>query len=143
MSQETLNARIESTSLGTADVGLLTAWLYLDFGGSGGQGFGGYYLDAYAAETDGRAPSPACGLFIQRVLETVGVDRWEKLAGQHVRVRGDRDKLVAIGHILKNEWFYPAEELKALVATGGAAREAKAAAPATPFFDKAGQEALF
>jgi hypothetical protein len=116
--EKIMNARIESTKLGTADRGLLTAWIFLEYGNSGGQGFGGYYLDAYSAAKDDREPSAACGLFIARLLETVGVDSWEKLKGQHVRVMGDQDRLVAIGHILDNKWFYPDTELKALVEAG-------------------------
>ena len=42
--EEIKNAIITGTYLGIEDHGILTFWLYLDYGGSG-QGFGGYQLD--------------------------------------------------------------------------------------------------
>ena len=41
--EEIKNAIITGTYLGIEDHGILTFWLYLDYGGSG-QGFGGYQL---------------------------------------------------------------------------------------------------
>jgi hypothetical protein len=113
MEPEMRNAIIESTMLGIEDHGILTALILLDFGGSG-QGFGGYALDTYNIEKGERVPSPGCGFFIQRVLEVVGVERWEELPHKHVRVIADGGKVHAIGHIIKNKWFYPEKEFKAL-----------------------------
>jgi hypothetical protein len=113
MEVETKNAKITGTSLGYEDHGILTAMLHLDYGGSG-QGFGGYQLDSYSKELGGRIPHKACGLFIQRVLEVVGVDKWEDLNGKHIRVQSTWDKVHAIGHILNDKWFIPEEELKTL-----------------------------
>jgi hypothetical protein len=52
------------------------------------------------------------------VLETVGVDSWEKLPGKSIRVDADWDKIHKIGHFIKDRWFDPStefEELKARV----------------------------
>lgn len=91
----------------------LSAWISLDYGGSG-QGFGGYLLyapDGWAAHD---APNFA-GHFIWRVLQVAGVDDWSKLAGRTVRVRCSWSNVKAIGHIVKNDWFDPAAEFKPLI----------------------------
>ena len=103
---EERNARIKSTFLGIEDHGITTAMLHLEYAG-GGQGFGGYGLGNH------EKPVPHCGLFIRRVLEVVGVDSWEKLLGKHVRVRAEHIKVHAIGHIVEDRWFNPAEEFDA------------------------------
>jgi len=108
----TVNARIKSTMLGVEDHGILTAYIHLDYGGSG-QGFGGYALDSYEGERGkGGRQGTAWGMeFIRRVLETVGAERWEQLPGMHCRVRQTDDKVQAIGHIIENKWFDPNEDL--------------------------------
>jgi len=101
------NAIIKRTSLGFEDHGLMTAYLHLEQPGAG-QGFGGYRLDAPKD-----APSPMATFFIARVLRTVGVDDWEQLPGKHVRVVGeDFGKILGIGHILEDKWFYPEKEIQ-------------------------------
>lgn len=96
------NGIIRSTFLGSEDHGIPTAWLHLDFAGSG-QGFGGYTLTGAAA-----------AFWIKRVLETVGAESWEKLPGKHVRVRREKsyDAILAIGHIIEDKWFYPRDEFR-------------------------------
>lgn len=59
MSIETKNAVIESARISSDDYGLLSAWLVLDYGGSG-QGFGGYalYLPKSSSHRQGRLVLP-------------------------------------------------------------------------------------
>jgi len=104
---EIKNAIITSASLEIEDHGFLTAWLFLDYGGSG-QGFGGYAL--YGSEKSFEQSS-AAGRFIARVLEVAGVAKWKDLPGCAIRVRASRVKVEAIGHIVKLDWFDPAHEL--------------------------------
>jgi hypothetical protein len=106
-----LNAVIESASISKADHGLLSAWLHLDFGGSG-QGFGGYSLYLPKSFTHHDLNINFAGHFIFRVLEIAGVDEWEKLAGRTIRVRKvDRwGTILAIGHIVKDDWFDPSAD---------------------------------
>ena len=66
-------ARIESTSLGFEDHGILTAWLHVTYGGSS-QGIGGFAL------------THSAGSFIRGVLRACGVDKWEKLVGRTIYV---------------------------------------------------------
>lgn len=103
----TENARIENTMLGIEDHGIMTCWVYLDYGGAA-RGFGGYSLDQSAGK-EGHAKSI---LFIRKILETVGVGKWEELRGKYVRVRTSYNKVHAIGHIIEDKWLAPSEFFK-------------------------------
>ena len=111
---ETKNAIIESAYLSVADHGQLSAWIYLDYGGSG-QGFGGWSL--YNPEFP-HVPNYA-GLWIWRTLEVAGVGKWENLKGRTIRVRGNLERIEAIGHIIKDLWFEPWVEFEALKSARG------------------------
>jgi hypothetical protein len=102
---ETRNAVIESASLSIEEMGLLSAWLYLDYGGEC-QGFGGYALYLPKSFSHHRLLSHA-GHFIFRVLEIAGVTSWDKLKGKTVRVKATHGGVIAIGHIIKDDWFEP------------------------------------
>lgn len=79
-------ATIKSTTLGWEDHGILTAMLDLTWDGSG-VGVGGYCLDQTTGGPDYGRRGTAYGLdHIMRIMETVGVDRWEKLPGSRVVV---------------------------------------------------------
>ena len=106
------NAIIESATITNDDHGLLSAWVHLDYGGSG-QGFGGYalYLPKGWRHHDPDGPNYA-GHFIWRVMEVAGVSEWSRLPGKTVRVRADHGKVHAIGHIVKDDWFCPAEDFR-------------------------------
>lgn len=38
--------------------------------------------------------------------------QWEKLPGTYCRIRQDHNKIHAIGHIIEDKWFVPAEMAK-------------------------------
>ena len=99
------NAKITGTMLGTEDHGVMSFWLYLDYGDSGAQGAGGYVLDSYDRTLDKRVASKWCGEAVAEVLRVVGVESWEKLKGQHIRVKADYNKVHAIGNLLKDKWM--------------------------------------
>ena len=106
------NAKIDSTFLGINDHGIFDAWLHMS-GDGWGCGFGGYSLDgpikidgkfSHREDTEG-----IVGEYVRQVLETVGVDSWEKLKGQHIRVKteGLGGGILAIGNLIKDKWFEP------------------------------------
>jgi hypothetical protein len=107
---ETRNAVIRSATITNGDHGLLSAWLDLDYGGSG-QGFGGYalYLPKDFTHHNPAGPNYA-GHFIWRVLEIAGVEKWDQLPGKTIRVRAEHSKVHAIGHIVKDDWFEPSKD---------------------------------
>lgn len=106
------NAVIENATIDDADRGLLTAWLTLDYGDTG-QGFGGYSLYLPKSYSHHKLLSHA-GHFIWRCMEIAGVRSWDKIKGKTIRAKLDNDvlggKIIAIGHIVKDDWFCPAED---------------------------------
>jgi hypothetical protein len=123
MSVETKNAVITGASFDTERG--LSAWVHLDYGGSG-QGFGGYLLYAPEGWRAHASPVNYAGHFIYRVLEVAGASDWSKLAGKTVRVKADFGKVHALGHIVKDDWFDPEQEFKRLRETTVVSHEALA-----------------
>ena len=90
------NAIIERAVITNDDHGLLSAWLFLTYGDSGGQGFGGYALYLPASfKHGGKGQQNFAGHFIWRVMEVVGVSEWDRLPGKTIRVRADSGKVSA------------------------------------------------
>lgn len=70
-------AKIDKTEIGYEDHGILTAFLHCSWPG-GGVSVGGYQLDVKGSGTAFGLDQIIC------IMETVGVDGWEKLAGKQV-----------------------------------------------------------
>lgn len=100
------NAKITSTMLGREDHGIMMFMLYLEFYGAG-CGYGGYALDM-SADMDGKRVFSAKGLeAISRILDVVGVNKWEDLPGSYIRVEdnGLGSPVDVIGNLMKDKWF--------------------------------------
>lgn len=106
---EIKNAIIESAVIDTGDRGLLTAWLFLDYGGSG-QGFGGYSLYLPKDYKHHTNKGDFAGHFIFRCMQIAGVEKWSDLKGKTIRVKATNGGVEAIGHIVKDDWFNPSED---------------------------------
>ena len=111
LAYEVKNAIIKRATITSDDHGCLSAWVHLDYGGCG-QGFGGYALYLPKSFTHHRLESVA-GHFIWRVMEIAGVTEWGDLPGKTVRVKASHSQVLAIGHIVKDDWFSPSNDFKA------------------------------
>lgn len=100
------NARITDVSLGREDHGIFTFFIYVEFGGTC-CGVGGYALDEFDPETGARKFYAKSMEVISKILETVGVEKWEDLPGKYVRFvdNGWGSTIDEIGHIIDDKWF--------------------------------------
>lgn len=114
MNTEIKNAIIDSVSIDTGERGLLTAWLHLNYGTCGVQGFGGYVLYLPKGFVHATTKGDFAGHFIFRCMEIAGVERWSDVKGKTVRVMVQDDRAVAIGHIVKDDWFNPSKDFEAM-----------------------------
>ena len=110
---EIRNARINETMLGYEDYGVFTCSITFDYGEFGVQSFGGYALSG-KNPLDVYYKNQYCAMFIEGILKTVGVDKWENLVGEYVRVEQYHEGIKRIGNILKDIWFDPKELYKEL-----------------------------
>ena len=103
---EIRNAKITGTMLGREDHGILTFFIDVEFG-SAVCGVGGYALDYYDSDTKRRVYSPRSMEAISRIMETVGVAKWEDLTGKYIRVKdnGWGSPIDEIGNLMEEKWF--------------------------------------
>ena len=102
------NALIEKVDLSMADYGCLTLAMTLQ-GGGWGVTYGGYCLGkGYLGADDDFFDGSAAGMeYLMRIMDTVGVERFQDLKGKYVRVatKGWGDQVKIIGNIIKDKWF--------------------------------------
>lgn len=100
------NARIESVDLSMADHGVLCLQMRLK-GSDWGTIYGGYslghgYVGAKSFEGSAKGMES-----IMRIMDTVGVDNFQDLAGKYIRVvcKCNGDPIKIIGNIMDDKWF--------------------------------------
>ena len=101
------NALIKNVDLSMADHGCLTLAMTLE-GGGWGVVYGGYCLGkGYLGADDDFFSGSASGMeYLIRIMDTVGVEKFQDLKGKYVRVAtksGDPVKI--IGNIINDKWF--------------------------------------
>ena len=111
-----INAKITETKLGCLhDRGIMTFWIMLEFG-SGEQGLGGYTLDSYCKTAQKRLQTALTGEVVHGILSALELDSWEDLKGKYVRIAVDNpgfgQKILGIGHIVKDKFFMVEEVMK-------------------------------
>ena len=100
------NAKISDITLSMADHGCLTFVLYLK--GSGWvQGYGKFAIGHGCLNADQWDGNGSGLVAMMKVMDVVGVERWEDLKSQYCRIKTSKtgNKIYAIGNILKDEWF--------------------------------------
>lgn len=116
---EIKNAIIESATIDT-ERGLM-AWIQLDYGGCC-QGFGGYLLYFPKEWKAPECKANYAGHFLYRVIQIAGVSEWGQLKGKCVRAHIENGMIKGIGHIIKDDWFFPEEDFKGLNYCGSGRR---------------------
>lgn len=106
------NAVIDCVTLRIERGFILDSWVHVAFGGGSSQGFGGFALYLNKTATSHSIRSEA-GHWIYRVMEIAGVEDWAHLKGKAIRVCSEGGRIVAIGHIVKDDWFYPQKDFDA------------------------------
>ena len=104
--QEIRNAQIVLTMLGREDHDIMTFVIYVQFDHTS-CGVGGYALDHRDKNTKENV-FHVCGLeAISRILDVVGVSRWEDLPGKYVRIKdnGRGTTIDEIGNLMEEKWF--------------------------------------
>lgn len=103
---EIMNAKIDDVSISMADHGCLTFFLILD-GGSWGVSYGGYCIGHGYLGANNFQGSDIGLESMMRIMDAVGVEKWEDLKGKYVRVEtnGIGSKITKIGNIIQNKWF--------------------------------------
>ena len=98
------NVKITNVSLTIADHGCLTFWIAVK-GNGFGCGIGGYdigsgYLGSSTFVGDRRGTEA-----IMRIMDVVGVERWEDLIGKYCRVKFETlGPIQIIGNIIEERW---------------------------------------
>lgn len=101
-----VNAEITGVTISMADHGCLTFDLFIKTAGFdvaiGGYCNGHGYLDSDYWDSSG-----TFGVALMKIMDTVGVERWEDLKGKHIRIVDDGwgSRVTKIGHFMKDKWF--------------------------------------
>ena len=104
-----MNAIITAASLSIGHYNSLSMDITVERPDGSFQGFGGYCL----AKPDSEEITPDyTGTYILKMLKVTDCKDIESMVGKAVRISLDNDRIIGIGHIIKNIWFYPQQEFE-------------------------------
>lgn len=100
------NAKITSANLSMADHGVITLSLILE-GAGWGCVYGGYVLGKGYLGADEFEGSAKGMESIMRIMDVVGVEKFNDLKGKIIRVaiKGWGDSVKIIGNVISDKWF--------------------------------------
>lgn len=100
------NAKITRVSFSMADHCCLTFGIEVK-GGAWGCNIGGWTIGHGFRGSDFFDASGAGLVAMMKIMDVVGVDKWEDLQGKYIRVESDGwgSVIHKIGNILKDDWF--------------------------------------
>lgn len=101
------NAKISDVSLTMEDHGCLTFYVTVE-GAAWGVSLGGYCIGKGFLGADEFTAENGNGLeAMMRIMDVVGVSKWEDLKGQYCRVQFEDGggRCYSIGNIMKDKWF--------------------------------------
>lgn len=106
MDYEISNAKITGVTLSMGHHGCLTFDLHLE-SNKFCVAFGGYCIGHGYLGADHFDGSPKGLEAMMRIMDTVGVERWEDLEGKYIRYKdyGWGSGVEEIGNIIENKWF--------------------------------------
>ena len=106
------NAIITRVEVEIEDHGFLTMSVWLTYGNSSGQCFGGYSLYNDYMWNKGIKGINFAGRFIHQCLKIAGVNSVSDMTGQAIRVEKETEwgLISGIGHITEDLWFKPSIE---------------------------------
>ena len=102
------NAKITKVDLSMADYGCLTLSMTLEGAGwcvvYGGYCLGNGYLGAKESDFRGSAAGTE---YLMRIMDVVGVEKFQDLKGQYIRVasQGWGSTIKIIGNLISDQWF--------------------------------------
>ena len=101
------NALIESVSLSMAEHGVLTYYIGFSLANGGYAGIGGYCIGHGYLGADEFSGYEKGIEALMRIMDVVGVERWEDIIGKHISVvtEGWGSQIHKIGNIMENKWF--------------------------------------
>ena len=101
------NVKITNTSLSMADHGLLTFDVFVE-GDGFGCAIGGYCIGKGYLGAENFTADNGVGLeAMMRIMDVVGVEKWEDLKGKYCRIQSDGwgSSIHVIGNLIKDKWF--------------------------------------
>lgn len=100
------NAKIQSTMLGREDHGIMSFMINISSDGFY-CGVGGYCIDEFDSATKTRVFRAESMEVISKILEVVGVDKWEDLPEKYIRIEynGLGSTVTKIGNIIEEKWL--------------------------------------